>query len=213
MVIHRIQFPGPGGSFAGVVSLPQSTPAPGVVVIGSEGGDEFSADLCSRLSGAGFAAMFPVTSDLKADSNDYLAEVSASAIGYLIGSGWIAPTQVALVGVGPGVAIGKSVAVATPQFAAGLVALYGSLWETPDAGLHVAVQGHYAEGGFQPARGDVIQMQRELGSDEVTVFLYPGVEDGFLDSTKGAYDESAARLAWDRIISFLNRVLPPGDVT
>ena len=84
------------------------------------------------------------------------------------------------------------------------VAEFGGPW--PEA-VPVQVHGMDADPFFAEEDGD-LGAARELAasSEDATLFLYPGSQHLFADSSLPAYDESAATLLLDRVLGFLQEV-------
>ncbi len=85
------------------------------------------------------------------------------------------------------------------------VSTFGSAW--PD-GVPVQVHGMDADPIFV-GEGDIDAARELVGqADDAELFLYPGDQHYFADSTLPSYDERAAGLLTERVFSFLNRVAP-----
>jgi dienelactone hydrolase len=83
------------------------------------------------------------------------------------------------------------------------VSAFGAAW--PD-GVPVQVHGMDADPIFA-GEGD-IDAARELvdQAEDAQLFLYPGDQHYFADSTLPSYDQQAAKLLTERVLSFLDRV-------
>lgn len=82
------------------------------------------------------------------------------------------------------------------------VSEFGERW--PD-GVPVQVHGMDADPFFAEEGGD-LDFARELvaSTDQAELFLYPGDQHLFTDSSLPAYDADAARLLTDRVLRFLD---------
>ena len=78
---------------------------------------------------------------------------------------------------------------------------FGERW--PE-GVPVQVHGMDADPFFTEEEGDLDAARQLVAStDRAELFLYPGEEHLFSDSSLPAYDESAARLLMERVLAFL----------
>ncbi|MBA3718919.1 MAG: dienelactone hydrolase family protein, partial [Nocardioidaceae bacterium] len=76
----------------------------------------------------------------------------------------------------------------------------------PD-GVPVQVHGMDADPFFAEEEGD-LDAARELvaSTDQAELFLYPGNEHLFADSSLPSYEPTAAHLLMDRVLRFLGKV-------
>ena len=85
------------------------------------------------------------------------------------------------------------------------VAEFGDAWP---ANVPVQVHGKEADPFFAE---DLDAARALVGStDQAELFLYPGEEHLFADSSLAAYDAAAAALLTERVLAFLDTVEPPG---
>jgi len=84
------------------------------------------------------------------------------------------------------------------------VSEFGERW--PD-GVPVQVHGMDADPFFAEEGGD-LDAARDLAasSDQAELFLYPGDQHLFADSSLPSYDQTAAALLTERVLSFLQKV-------
>lgn len=84
------------------------------------------------------------------------------------------------------------------------VSEFGERW--PD-GIPVQVHGMEADPFFAEEGGD-LDAARELvaSTDQAELFLYPGNEHLFADSSLPSYDQAAAALLVERVLRFLDKV-------
>jgi carboxymethylenebutenolidase len=72
--------------------------------------------------------------------------------------------------------------------------------------MTASVQGHYAEGDDSAGPEAVARLEKELrqAGREVEMFIYPGTTHAFFNDTRPeVYGPEAAKLAWDRALTFL----------
>ena len=84
------------------------------------------------------------------------------------------------------------------------VSEFGERW--PD-GVPVQVHGMDADPFFAEEDGD-LDAARELvaSTDQAELFLYPGDEHLFTDSSLASYEPAAAQLVMERVLAFLEKV-------
>jgi dienelactone hydrolase len=84
------------------------------------------------------------------------------------------------------------------------VSEFGERW--PD-GIPVQVHGMEADPFFTEEEGD-LDAARELvaSTDQAELFLYPGDEHLFTDSSLPSYEPAAAQLVMERVLHFLEKV-------
>jgi dienelactone hydrolase len=85
------------------------------------------------------------------------------------------------------------------------VSEFGDAWP---ANVPVQVHGKEADPFFTE---DLDAARALVGStDQAELFLYPGEEHLFADSSLAAYDAAAAALLTERVLAFLDSVETPG---
>lgn len=83
------------------------------------------------------------------------------------------------------------------------VSEFGEAWPT---GVPVQVHGMDGDPYFA-GEGDIDAARELVASDDgAELFLYPGTEHLFADSSLPTYDAGAAALAMDRVLDFLSRI-------
>lgn len=84
------------------------------------------------------------------------------------------------------------------------VSEFGERWP---AGVPVQVHGMDADPFFAEEGGD-LDAARDLvaSTDQAELFLYPGSQHLFADSSLGSYDAAAAALLLDRVLGFLRKL-------
>jgi dienelactone hydrolase len=84
------------------------------------------------------------------------------------------------------------------------VSEFGDAWP---AGVPVQVHGMDADPFFTEEDGDLDAARALVDStEEAELFLYPGKEHLFADSSLPSYDEAAAALLTRRTLDFLDRI-------
>lgn len=172
----------------------------GVVVISEGGVTPHLREVCDRLVGEGFTAFAP---DLEAGSVERLLDheaVRGDGVGVIAFSSGGAVRALRLAA-----AQGEKVRAVVPFY--GLPAPKSA----PDwAGLHAAVEGHFAEHDDRVEVGAVAALEETLSAlgKDVRLFTYPGTRRGFFDDSRPElYDADAARQAWVRTLEFLRAKL------
>ena len=145
------------------------------------------------------------------DGLEYVRELGG--FGQIIGSGERTaeslPGELVYAGFSLGVVPAQKLAQTRPG-ARGALLFYSCLpaseFGTWPAGLPVQIHGMDAD-PFFVEEGD-IDAARELveSAEEAELFLYPGDQHYFADSSLPSYDESATRLLTQRVLAFLERV-------
>jgi carboxymethylenebutenolidase len=196
---------------------------PGVLVLHENRGlNPYIEDVARRLGTADFLAFAPdgLTSvggypgddekgaELfrKVDENKMFEDFVASAA-------WLKSRpectgKIGVVGFCFGGTMANNLAVRLPDLAAA-VPFYGRQPSAADAAkikapllLHYASLDTRITGGW-PAYEEALKANHV----PYTVYIYEGVNHGFHNDTTPRYDESAAKLAWQRTLDFLNKYL------
>ena len=220
---QNVTFPSNGRTAHGYLATPAGGSGPGVLVIQEWWGlTDHIASVTDRLAAAGFVALAP---DLYGGRTTHDADEAGSlmmslpvdeaatdlggAVDYLLGLDACTSTTVGAIGfcMGGGFVLrlaaqqGAKVSAAVPFYGVGPAV------PTSFTGLTAAVQGHYAEkDGFFPvadARAQEQQLRQESGAP--VEFLYYDAGHAFHNDENliGTYDAGAAKLAWDRAVTFL----------
>jgi len=220
---QNVTFPSNGRTAHGYLATPAGGSGPGVLVIQEWWGlTDHIASVTDRLAAAGFVALAP---DLYGGRTTHDADEAGSlmmslpvdeaatdlggAVDYLLGLDACTSTTVGAIGfcMGGGFVLrlaaqqGAKVSAAVPFYGVGPAV------PTSFTGLTAAVQGHYAEkDGFFPvadARAQEQQLRQESGAP-VEFFYYDAGHAFHNDENLiGTYDAGAAKLAWDRAVTFL----------
>lgn len=223
----RVTFPGPGGvKLSGLLAKPKGATGklPAVLVIHENRGlNPHIEDVTRRLAVAGFLALgidllsrsggTPADEDLarnmigKLNATETVADAVA-AVDYLKNNP-ASNGKVGAVGFCWGGGVVNQIAVATPALAAG-VAYYGAQPAASDVPkIKAKLLLHYA-GLDDRINAGIKAYDEALKSAGVDhqIFIYEGVNHAFNNDTSAArYDETAAKLAWSRTLTFLQENL------
>jgi carboxymethylenebutenolidase len=195
---------------------------PGVLVLHAWWGlTPFFKQVCDRLADQGFVALAPdllggQTVDTAEEAERLLAESDVEAMQQLVRSSLftlraIPATPDAPVGV-VGFSMGASwalwLASREAEHIGATVVFYGtqSVDMSPAGSPFL---GHFAETDAYVADEEItlLQADLELLDKDVTFHRYPETEHWFFESDRPAYDETSARLAWQRTVAFLHQHL------
>ena len=204
--------------------------APGrrALVILSHGRWDLAEDLrelADRLARRGYAVLLrrPMTTSMRPDD---LRDLRHSLV-RLSSAPWVDPRRIALVGFCGGGYQSLLLASEADVDLAAVASFYGPL-DFPDrfqpeqgtpfsdlfdsiGRIRAPVQGHYGDQDAIIPASDVLRLTRTMDERdrEAEIFMYDGAEHGFCDRTHGHYDESACRVAIDRLFEFLDRHIFP----
>jgi len=220
---QNVTFPSNGGTAHGYLATPPSGSGPGLIVIQEWWGlTDHIASLADRLAAEGFVALAPdlyggkTTHDADEAGHllmslpvDEAARDLAGALDYLLGLDSVTSQTAGAIGFCMGGGFVLRLAAQQGDRVSAAVPFYGVGPGVPEsyAGLTAKVQGHYGEhDDFYPAadaRKQEEQIRAESGA-EVEFFYYDAAHAFHNDEDPlGTYDAGAAKLAWDRALSFL----------
>ena len=207
----------------GFLAIPPTGKGPGVLVLHAWWGlnDTIKA-FCTQLAESGFVAFAPdlyhgkVTETIagaellsKALSNNYLqvnAEV-AEASRFLNETVGHTDSGLAVIGFSMGVYYALELAAGDPEHIRSVVIFYGT-GEDEFGNSRAEYLGHFAEhDAFEP-NPIVEKFEESLRSAglPVTFYRYPGTGHWFFEPDRtDAYNQEAAKLAWERTLAFLKR--------
>lgn len=206
----------------GFLAVPSAGKGPGVLVLHAWWGlnDTFKA-VCGQLAEAGFVAFAPdlyhgkVAKDIpeaeafgKAlDANHLQAKAEiAEATKSLLERTRQAERGLAVIGFSLGAYYALDLAAADPDHIRSVVLFYGTGggdWSASKA----AYLGHFAENDEFEPQSNVDELEASLKAigRPVTFYIYPDTGHWFFEPDRiQAYNQAAARLAWDRTLAFLN---------
>lgn len=225
-----IEFRAGDGTGAGYLAVPDSGDGPGVLVLHAWWGlTDFFKGVCDRLALEGFVALSPDLYGGATASTIDEAKSLSSALSFeeakrgVIGALERLRAEPAVHGNGVG-AVGFSMggawalllgAALRPEDVRAVVTFYGTgsgLEESAYAGSDAAFLGHFAEHDEWESTDEIRQMEAVIRSAgrEVTFYTYPQTEHWFFEADRpDAYNDGAARLAWERTLEFLRCRLSP----
>jgi carboxymethylenebutenolidase len=221
--LQNVTFPSGSGTAHGYLALPPSGSGPGVIVIQEWWGlTDHIAAVADRLAQAGFVALAPdlfggrTTHDagdagamMQELPEDQAARDLGGAVDYLQANNAVTSQNVGVVGFCMGGGFALTLAAQQGDRIGAVVPFYGVGGVPTDfSNLSAAVQGHYGENdAFYPIE-DAKQLEKQIRSEakskDVEFFYYPaGHAFHNSDNLLGTYDESQAKLAWQRTVNFL----------
>jgi carboxymethylenebutenolidase len=203
-------------------ATPSTDQGSGVLVLHAWWGlNETARGFCDRLADAGFIAVAPdlyrgtvvdtpeaAEAELEAMPGAERLAIARSAMDRLRGEPGVRAASLGVIGFSMGAFYTLQLAADDPSVAAAVLC-YGTGpsgdWTTSD----VAFQGHFAEDDpFEPAADvDALEAALREGGRRVEFHRYPAARHWFLEPDRPEYDESAANLAWGRILAFLRERL------
>jgi carboxymethylenebutenolidase len=210
---------------SGYVVVPDGGSGPGVLVLHAWWGlTPFFKGVCERLADAGFVALAPDlyggrTTDDPDEAKALLAEADMDATLRLVRSSVYAlrgmpatpDAPVGVLGFSMGASWALWLASRVPDLVGATVVFYGSQ-NIDMAPARSPFLGHFAETDAFVDDDELTLLEADLRllDKDVTFHRYPGAGHWFFESDRPAYDEAAAKLAWDRTIDFLRDHLFPG---
>lgn len=221
---EMVEFAANGGSCAGYLALPPGGSGPGVLVIQEWWGlVDHIKRVADRFAEAGFVALAPDLYHGEAttspdDAGRLMMALNIAQAGkdlkgaadYLLGHEAVDPKKVGAVGFCMGGQLALFAATEHPEIAA-CVDFYGIHPEVkPDfSKLRAKVLCHWAskDAFVTPEAGNALVEQMRAAGAEVESYVYDAGHAFFNDSRPDAYDEDAAKLAWERTVAFLRGAL------
>jgi carboxymethylenebutenolidase len=221
-----IEFPTSAGTAPGYLAIPPGERGPATIVLQEWWGlEEHIRSVCDRLAAEGFFALAPdlyrgeaTTQPSEAQQKMMalsMAEVEKDMCGaaeFLSSQPGVDGPGVGSLGFCLGGGLSLWAAAACPQISAAVTYYYVNPHGKPDfTKIKGPVLGHFGTADeFIPldAAKTLESELREAGVD-VAFHYYDGVGHAFFNETDrlGTYDENAARLSWERTVSFLRSAL------
>jgi carboxymethylenebutenolidase len=183
-------------------------------------------EVCDRLTGEGFVAYAPdlyhgrlastieeaevLGRQLDANAEDARADIAAAVDG-LLGRVTIRDHGLGVIGFSLGAFYALQLSADDPERVRAVALFYGT-GGVEFSRAKAAYMGHFAGmDPYEPAENvDWLENALKSAGHSVTFYLYEDVGHWFFEPGRpDAYDEEAARLAWDRTIAFLRRTLSP----
>ena len=210
---------------SGYLAMPERGAGPGVLVLHAWWGlNDTIRAVCTRLAEAGFVAFAPdlyhgQVADTIADAetlanalgSNYLqakAEI-ADATRFLSERAAQADRSIAVIGFSLGAAYALDLA-ADPEHIRSVVIFYGTGGDDFSTS-RAAYLGHFAENDAYEPQSSVADLEASLrrAGRPVTFYQYSGTGHWFFEPDRvDAYNQAAARLAWERTLAFLSNSLP-----
>lgn len=209
---------------AGYLALPAGGPGPGVLALHAWWGLNAPVRaLCDRLAEAGFVAFAPDLYHGKVADTIEDAETLAGAIfqkldqaradvaaatQFLSTHSRVSAPGLAVIGFSLGAFFALDLSVIDPARIHSVVVFYGTRPGDDYGNAQAAYLGHFAEqDDFEPqAEVDHLKAALQRAGRAVNFYTYPGTGHWFFEPNRAhAYNEAAARLAWERTLTFLRR--------
>ncbi len=207
----------------GFLALPPAGDGRGVLVLHAWWGlnDTIKA-FCTRLADCGFTVFAPdlyhgkvaidiagaqsLSKALNANPDQVEAEI-AEAVKYLSEKSGKTNPGLAVIGFSLGAYFALELAVSEAEHIRSVVLFYGTGGDDIE-GSKADYLGHFAEKDeFEPQSSvDSLEESLKRAGRPVTIYRYPGTGHWFFEPDREqAYNPSAASLAWERTLDFLNR--------
>jgi carboxymethylenebutenolidase len=223
-----IEFPTSAGTSPGYLAAPAGESGPATFVLQVWWGvDDHIRSVCDRLAAEGFFALAPdlyrgETTTEPSEAEQKMMALSmpdvekdmCGAADFLSSRPGVQGPGVGSLGFCLGGGLSLWAAATCPQIAAAVTYYYVNPHGKPDfTKIRGPVLGHFGTADeFIPldASKALESELREAGVD-VTFYYYDGAGHAFFNDTDrlGTYDENAARLSWERTVSFLRSALAP----
>lgn len=199
--------------YRGYLALPENGKGRGILVLHAWWGlNDFFKSLCDRLAAQGMVAFAPDLNEGKIaatvdeaqqliDTRDFsAAKITAeAAMQFLRGHPLVSDEKLAAIGFSMGAAHALLLNEQFPESYGKLVLFYGPS-EMDVSASQARIQFHFAENDtWEP-----VESVKKMHAPEAEIHIYPGVGHWFFESDRpDAFDQSAADLAWQRLIDFL----------
>lgn len=197
---------------------------PGVLVIHENRGlNPYIEDVARRVAVAGYVAfapdaLFPLGgypgSDDKGREMQAKRDPAQMTEDFIAAAKWLASHpncngKVGVVGFCYGGGMSNTLAVRLPEVIRAAVPFYGRQPAAEDVPkIKAALLIHNAEKDQKVNEGwPAYEEALKKSGVRYTAHLYPGANHGFHNDTTPRYDESAAKLAWERTLTFFNETL------
>lgn len=208
----------------GYLAMPHSGEGPGVLVLHAWWGlNDVIRDVCDRLAALGFVAYAPdlyhgqrattieEAEHLARQLDGEVARAKAEtgeAVNRLWAYAGDPPTGIGVVGFSLGAYYALQLSVDDPERVRAVVLFYG----TGDGDFNRAKAtylGHFAASDpYEPTESvDWLENALKASGRPATFYRYEGVGHWFFEPDRvEAYDEAAAKLAWERTVAFLSEL-------
>ena len=223
-----IEFPSNAGTTRGYLAAPAGEQGPAVVVLQEWWGiEEHIRSVCDRLAAEGFYALAPdlyagetttqpseAEQKMMALSMDQVEPQMCGAAEHLAAQPGFEGTGVGALGFCLGGGLSVWAAANCAQISAAVSYYYVMPHGKPDfAKVKGPVLGHFGTADEFIKHDEAKALESELSEAGVDVSFnyYDGAGHAFFNETDrlGTYDADAARLSWERTVSFLRSALQP----
>jgi carboxymethylenebutenolidase len=207
------------------VALPSGTgPAPAMIVFHEWWGlNGQIRDIARRLAGQGYVAIVPdlyhgkVASEpegahvlMRGLGTDRALEEAGLAIAWLRAQPRTAKSRIGCIGFCMGGSLSQGLALKSPDIAAAVM-FYGPPETDPErlAGLRAPLQGHFgaADDGIPADQVRKLESSLQKAGKKFEIYVYPGAGHAFMHEGRSSFHPDAARQAWARTLSFLQKHL------
>lgn len=214
----QIEIPfGEGKTGSGYLVVPEAESGPGVLVLHAWWGlNSFFHAFCDRLAEEGFVVLAPdmyqgrvgTTIEEATALNDQ--KDGATTWQLLVGASSLLQAHPAVIASGiPGLravgfSMGGSWALHLEEPFTHIVTFYG-LNDPANASSSATIQGHFAEQDeWEPTEQvHAFEAQLKEAGKPVTFYHYPDAAHWFFEQDRPEYNPTAAQLAWNRMLAFL----------
>jgi carboxymethylenebutenolidase len=210
----------------GYLARPASGTGPGILVLHAWWGlNDTLKDVCDRLAGEGYVAYAPdlfngriaqtiaeaeqLSSQADSQSEAIFANIAA-AVDHLWDRVQSRDRGLGLVGFSFGAYYALQLSASDPERVRAVVLFYGCGDGDFDK-AQATYLGHFATNDPYESAENVDWLENELRENgrSATFYRYEGVGHWFFEPDRpDAYDETAANLAWERTLTFLNKTFP-----
>ncbi len=205
----------------GYLAVPRTGKGPGILVLHAWWGlNDTIKGVCDRLAGEGFVAFAPDLYHGKVadtipgaealakalDDNRLQAEIK-EAVKYLSERAGQAEQGLSVIGFSLGAYYALDLSNAVSERIRSVVVFYGTGPED-FSNSRADYLGHFAENDPYEPKSNVDNLEARLrgAGRPATFHIYPGTGHWFFEpDRKDAYNEAAAKLAWDRTLDFLKQ--------
>lgn len=213
-----------GGTSAFIAKPPGSGPVPGVIVVFEWWGmNDQIRDIARRMAQQGYYTIVPdfyhgkvATTPDEAhelvrglEDTRVFSEMDAAA-DWLHGQKRCENARIAVMGFCVGGGITLRYALRTPSLSAAVM-YYGAPETDPDklASLKAPLQGHFGadDQGITPDRVGAFRDALKKAGKDADIYVYSGAGHAFMHDGAPSYRADAAKIAWARTLSFLQKHL------
>lgn len=220
----HLSTPDGGGTDAFIAAPSGSGPVPAVIMVFEWWGmNDQIRDMARRMAQQGYYTIIPDLYHGKAattpeeahelmrglEDTRVFSELDAAAA-WLHAQKRCAGTKLGVMGFCMGGGITLRYALRTPSVSAAVM-FYGAPETDPEklAGLQAALQGHFGaeDQGITPDRVDAFREALKKAGKDAELYVYSGAGHAFMHDGAPSYRADAAKIAWARTLSFLQKHL------